>query len=156
MLTLLSRKGDRFRRQRNGFNFYLILHLHYDCETPMKRSMRKNSVRSEKATSLHSSTSSQTGVAYGSSAIETATWDRKTYNTREFEASVGVGSTDLATHIEHRHKALTVSELADILSLSKQQIYSLVQRGQIPSIKIAGSIRLDPVATANWLRSLAA
>jgi excisionase family DNA binding protein len=63
---------------------------------------------------------------------------------------------ELASQIERYQRALTVSELASILTLSRQQIYCLVKRGHIPSIKIAGTIRLDPVITARWLRSLAA
>lgn len=117
--------------------------------------MRKP-IRSVKVDSMQSSMPSQAGFVSGSRAIKTAAWDRTIYTVQDFETIPKVASTDLATRIENRHNALTVSELADILSLSKQQVYSLVQRGHIPSIKIAGSIRLDPVATANWLRSLAA
>jgi excisionase family DNA binding protein len=63
---------------------------------------------------------------------------------------------DLATSIERRRAALTPTELADLLSLSPKQIYSLIKRGKIPSMRIASSIRLDPVSTANWLRSVTA
>jgi hypothetical protein len=50
------------------------------------------------------------------------------------------------SHIVLVAAQVTVLELANMLTLSRQQEYSLVQRGHIPSIKIAGSIRLDPAA----------
>jgi excisionase family DNA binding protein len=62
---------------------------------------------------------------------------------------------DLATQIERRRNALDVRELAG-LKMSRQKIYNLIQKGEIPSYRIAGSIRLDPATTAIWLRSQAA
>jgi excisionase family DNA binding protein len=63
---------------------------------------------------------------------------------------------DLPSRIERRRKALTVSELAELISLSPKQVYKLVQQGHLPSYRIAGSIRLDPITTAQWLRSQSA
>jgi excisionase family DNA binding protein len=62
---------------------------------------------------------------------------------------------DLATQIERRRNALDVPELAGLLKMSRQKIYNLIQKGEIPSYCIAGSIRLDPATTAIWLRSQA-
>ena len=62
---------------------------------------------------------------------------------------------DLPAQLESRRKAITVPELADALQLSTKQIYQLVSKGHIPSYRIAGSIRFDPVSTAKWLRSQA-
>jgi excisionase family DNA binding protein len=62
---------------------------------------------------------------------------------------------DLATQIERRRNALDVPELAGLLKMSRQKIYNLIQKGEIPSYRIAGSIRLDPATTAIWLRSQA-
>jgi hypothetical protein len=61
---------------------------------------------------------------------------------------------DLAAQIESRRTALTVRVRADLLALSTKQVYSLVQRAEIPSIRIASSIRLDPAARAKWIRSM--
>jgi excisionase family DNA binding protein len=63
---------------------------------------------------------------------------------------------DLPTLIERRRKALTVSELAELIHLSTKQIYELVGKGYIPSYRIGGSIRFDPKTTADWLRAQAA
>jgi excisionase family DNA binding protein len=70
----------------------------------------------------------------------------------------GVGNSphspmDLPTELEQHRKALTVGELAETLSLSCRQVYSLISRGHIPSYRIAGSVRIDPHAAANWLRA---
>jgi excisionase family DNA binding protein len=62
-------------------------------------------------------------------------------------------SLDLATQIERHRVALTVEELAEILSIPGKQIYSLIKFGSLPSYRIASSLRLDPVTTAAWLRS---
>jgi excisionase family DNA binding protein len=60
---------------------------------------------------------------------------------------------DIPSRIERRRKALTVPELAGIIGISKRQVYALVQRGHIPSYRIAGTVRLDPASIALWLRS---
>lgn len=60
---------------------------------------------------------------------------------------------DLPHHLEQRRTALKVSELAHLLSISTKQIYALVEKCAIPSYRIAGSIRFDPILTAQWLRS---
>ena len=60
---------------------------------------------------------------------------------------------DIPGRIERRRKALTVKEVAELIHLSGKQIYELVGRGHIPSYRIAGAIRFDPLRTANWLRS---
>jgi predicted DNA-binding transcriptional regulator AlpA len=63
---------------------------------------------------------------------------------------------DLPTRIERRRRALKVSELADLVHISGNRLYEMVARGQVPSYRIAGSIRFDPKTTAEWLRAQAA
>ena len=60
--------------------------------------------------------------------------------------------TDLPAIIQSRQKALTVLELAELLSLCPKQVYALIKRGSLPSYHIASSLRLDPKTTADWLR----
>ncbi len=50
-------------------------------------------------------------------------------------------------------RALKVSELAKILSMSRKTIYKLISDGKLPVFRVGDSIRLDPVYTAEWLRS---
>jgi excisionase family DNA binding protein len=71
----------------------------------------------------------------------------------KIEPPLADAAVDLATRIQRRRKALTVGELADMLALSQQQIYNLAQRGNLPSIRIASSVRFDPASTAQWIRS---
>ena len=54
--------------------------------------------------------------------------------------------------IEKRTSALRVGEVARLLDVTPQHIYSLASRGLIPSLRIAGAIRLDPQEVAAWLR----
>jgi hypothetical protein len=62
---------------------------------------------------------------------------------------------DTATRIERWGRLLTVTELADLITTSTKQVYALVEKKYVPSLRIAGSIRFEPVAVANWLRSQA-
>lgn len=59
---------------------------------------------------------------------------------------------DLADSLEKRTTALTVSDVAALLSISERQVYKLAQDGNIPCFKIGGSVRFDPSAFAAWLR----
>jgi excisionase family DNA binding protein len=58
----------------------------------------------------------------------------------------------LAECLEEKPRALMVSEVAALLSVSGRQIYKLAAENRIPHLRIAGSIRFDPSALAAWLR----
>jgi excisionase family DNA binding protein len=59
---------------------------------------------------------------------------------------------NLADSLDTRTNALTVSEVAELLSISQRQVYKLAASNRIPSFKIGGSVRFDPSAFAAWLR----
>jgi excisionase family DNA binding protein len=59
----------------------------------------------------------------------------------------------LADRIEAIDHALTVKELAPMLSLSLTLLYNRAREGRIPSYRIGGSVRFDPHAVAEWLRA---
>jgi hypothetical protein len=46
--------------------------------------------------------------------------------------------------IEKRTSALKVGEVAEMLEVTPQHIYSLTSRGLRPSLRIEGAMRLDP------------
>jgi excisionase family DNA binding protein len=50
-------------------------------------------------------------------------------------------------------KALKVSDFAKIMNMSRKAVYTLISDGKIAVFRIGDSIRLDPVTTAEWLRS---
>jgi excisionase family DNA binding protein len=54
--------------------------------------------------------------------------------------------------IEKRTSALRVSEVAKLLEVTPQHIYSLAAQGLIPSFRVGGSVRFDPQELATWLR----
>ena len=54
--------------------------------------------------------------------------------------------------IEEKNEALRVRDVAQILDVSVQQIYKMAAKGQIPSFRIANSVRFDPQEFAGWLR----
>jgi excisionase family DNA binding protein len=45
-----------------------------------------------------------------------------------------------------------VVEAAEMLSLGRSKTYALVQAGEIPSVKIGGSVRIPVDALKDWLR----
>jgi len=59
---------------------------------------------------------------------------------------------NLADSLDVRTTALTVAELAELLSISERQLYKLAASNRIPSFKIGGSVRFDPAVVAVWLR----
>jgi excisionase family DNA binding protein len=58
----------------------------------------------------------------------------------------------LADSLGDKSRALTVRELAGLLNVSERLIYRMASERRIPSFRICGSIRFDPVVTASWLR----
>jgi excisionase family DNA binding protein len=52
-------------------------------------------------------------------------------------------------------KAISVTELAVILGLSRNTVYIYVRKGHIPSYRLRGTVRLDPVVIARWLEQQA-
>jgi excisionase family DNA binding protein len=58
----------------------------------------------------------------------------------------------LTDDLEGRTTALTVGEVAKVLSVSERQIYKLAALEEIPSFRVGGAIRFDPFAIAQWLR----
>ena len=57
----------------------------------------------------------------------------------------------LIEQLRTRNSALSVPELAELLSMGTRTIYTGIKAGRIPSIRILGTVRLDPQQIANWL-----
>ena len=55
--------------------------------------------------------------------------------------------------LESKTEALRVQEVAPILGVSIQQVYKMAAKGQIPSFKVASSVRFDPQEFATWLKT---
>jgi excisionase family DNA binding protein len=62
----------------------------------------------------------------------------------------------LIEQIAERETAMTVPQLAKILSISSRSIYEHVAEGRLACIRIGSTIRLDPSQTAQWLQRRAA
>jgi excisionase family DNA binding protein len=56
---------------------------------------------------------------------------------------------DRIAKIDH---ALRVTELAEILNVSRQFLYELAASGKLPSLRVGGAVRFDPAAVAAWFR----
>jgi excisionase family DNA binding protein len=62
-----------------------------------------------------------------------------------------VGPIGIVEILKQKRRALRVQELAELLQVSKQQIYKEAAAGRIPYFRVAGAIRFDPVAIRQWL-----
>jgi len=49
-------------------------------------------------------------------------------------------------------RLLRVSEVAERLQLAKPTVYRLVRSGALPGVRVGGSVRVDPVELARFLR----
>jgi excisionase family DNA binding protein len=58
----------------------------------------------------------------------------------------------LTETIDGKNGALRVRDVAQLLDVSRQQVYKLAARGEIPSFRVANSVRFDPHDIAIWLR----
>ena len=61
----------------------------------------------------------------------------------------------IAEVLRERRSAITVPELAGILSVSTRQLYKLAESNRIPNFKIGTSVRFDPEAIREWLQERA-
>jgi excisionase family DNA binding protein len=58
----------------------------------------------------------------------------------------------LADRIERFGRAMTATQLAAMLAVSRIIIYKLAKKNRIPSFRVGSCVRFDPKAVANWLR----
>jgi excisionase family DNA binding protein len=60
-------------------------------------------------------------------------------------------TTGLVDSLQGKTRALRIGDVARLLNVSERFVYKLVAEKCIPHFRIGGSIRFDPVITANWL-----
>ena len=48
---------------------------------------------------------------------------------------------------------LSVRAAADLLNVSPRTVYALVERGELPAIRVGGQIRFVPNTLEEWLRN---
>ncbi len=48
-------------------------------------------------------------------------------------------------------RLLSVREAAERLGVSRQHVYRLVQRGELPGLHVGGVVRIDPRELEEWL-----
>jgi excisionase family DNA binding protein len=57
-------------------------------------------------------------------------------------------------NIEGGDRALLVPEVAVLLRITEGTVYRLARQHAIPSFRIGGSIRFDPLVLSRWMRGL--
>lgn len=60
---------------------------------------------------------------------------------------------DIADKLSKFRRLLTATELCEIVSISRSQLFRMARRGQLPSVRIGNSVRFDPKKFAEFLRS---
>jgi excisionase family DNA binding protein len=56
------------------------------------------------------------------------------------------------TRLSREKTPLSVKELAKMLNVSVRAVYYAIEKDGLPAIRVGGSIRVDPVHAAKWLR----
>lgn len=51
-----------------------------------------------------------------------------------------------------RRKALSIKELSEILGIAYRTLHDMAKSGAMPSYKLGGSVRVDPVVIARWMQ----
>ena len=59
----------------------------------------------------------------------------------------------LVARLRAMETALSVSDLAELLSMGRNTMHVWVRSGKVPSYKIGNTIRIDPIEAADWLES---
>ena len=62
----------------------------------------------------------------------------------------------LPQRIEEIRRAMTATEVAELLEVSPITVYKMAKAGWLPSFRVGTSVRFDPRAVAEWLRANAA
>jgi predicted DNA-binding transcriptional regulator AlpA len=60
---------------------------------------------------------------------------------------------DLIANLARQTHLLRARELAELIGWSKTQVYRQTERGKIPCIRLAGSVRYNPGVIARWIRA---
>ena len=68
--------------------------------------------------------------------------------------SMSDAASSLPDRIEQYGHALTASELAELLAVSRITVFKPAKAGRIPSFRVGTCVRFDPRAVANWLRKM--
>jgi excisionase family DNA binding protein len=63
-----------------------------------------------------------------------------------------IPDVSIADRIVKIGHALTVSELAEILNVSRAFLYRLAASGRVPCLRLGAAVRFDPTSVAAWLR----
>lgn len=71
----------------------------------------------------------------------------------ELIIDIQASGVDIIEILGDRKKAWTISELADVLSCSKEKLYDMVAAGSIPYFKIGTGIRFNPKSISEWVES---
>jgi excisionase family DNA binding protein len=69
------------------------------------------------------------------------------------ERRVAANPQPLADRIERFGRAMTATQLAALLAVSRIIIYKLAKKGRIPSFRVGTCVRFCPKAIAAWLRA---
>lgn len=75
------------------------------------------------------------------------------YNDRTWATQTQRSERRMLEELKAKRTAMTVKELANLLSLSEREVYKLAASNQIPHFKIGASVRFDPPSVVVWLEA---
>jgi excisionase family DNA binding protein len=62
---------------------------------------------------------------------------------------------DIPSQLRKFKKAISAATLADLLDFTVSHILKQAKRGRIPSYRLGGSVKFDPIRVADWLEARA-
>jgi excisionase family DNA binding protein len=70
----------------------------------------------------------------------------------QFETPNTAPVNSLASYIAKMRKALTVQQVAELLSMSPRTVQQWAKVGRLPAIRHGSLTRFDPIQLAHWVR----
>ncbi len=62
---------------------------------------------------------------------------------------------DIPSQLRKFKKAISAARLADLLDFSVSHILKQAKHGKIPSYRLGGAVKFDPIRVADWLEARA-
>jgi excisionase family DNA binding protein len=60
---------------------------------------------------------------------------------------------DLPTRLRRFKKAISATTLADLLDFTTSHVLKMAKKRKIPSYRLGGAVKFDPIRVADWLEA---
>ena len=71
------------------------------------------------------------------------------------KTSPSQGTETIIERLMMQRQALSLSQVASLLNLGLNTVYTMARAGRLPAYKLGSTLRCDPVELSRWLRDRA-